>query len=83
MINALYGMLGAILAFLLFASGIYVGYKLHATKVEHETPKQPTPIQLEEAERRRLIEDQKAFRTQMGYNAEMAYGFTAGEDGEV
>lgn len=88
MIYALYGALGAVLVLLLFATGVYVGYKLHSKIAEHEAARKPKLETPEEAERRRLIEDQKAFRTQMGYNADMAYGFSmsdqyTAEDGEV
>lgn len=80
MINALYGALGAVLVLLLFAAGVYVGYRLHRRYMEHEASKRPTPIAPEEQERRRLIEDQKAFRDMMGYNAEMAFGVSVAPD---
>ena len=88
MIYALYGALGAILVLLLFATGVYVGYKIRVKIEAHEAERRPKLETPEEEERRRLIEDQKAFRTQMGYNADMAYGFTmsdqyTAEDGEV
>lgn len=88
MIYALYGMLGAFLTLLLFAAGVVVGFKLRSRIAEHEASKRPKPETPAEEERRRLIEDQKAFRTMMGYNADTAFGtavvdqFTA-EDGEV
>ena len=88
MIYALYGALGAVLTLLLFVAGIYVGYKIHAKIAAHEASKMPKPETPAEEERRRLIEDQKAFRTMMGYNADTAFGtavvdqFTV-EDGEV
>lgn len=88
MIYALYGALGAVLVLLLFAAGAVVGFKLRSRIAEHEAAKRPTPIAPEEEERRRLIEDNKAFRTLANYNADMAYGFTVSdqftaEDGEV
>lgn len=88
MINALYGALGAVLVLLLFATGIFVGYSTRVKIAEHEAAKIPTPETPEEAERRRLIEDNKAFRTLTNYNAEMAYGTVRAdqytvEDGEV
>ena len=88
MINALYGALGAVLVLLLFGFGVFVGVKLHAKYTAIEAARKPKLETPEEAERRRLIEDQKAFRTQMGYNADMAYGFSmsdqyTAEDGEV
>ena len=89
MIYALYGALGAVLVLLLFAAGTYTGYKVHAKIAAHEAAKQPKPEAPAEAERRRLIEDQKAFRTMMGYNADVAFGKSVvsdqflSEDGEV
>lgn len=88
MIYALYGALGAVLVLLLFGGGVYAGYRLHVKYVAHEAARQPKPEAPEEAERRRLIEDQKAFRTMMGYNADTAFGTTVAdqflsEDGEV
>lgn len=88
MIYALYGALGAILVLLLFATGVYVGYKIRVKIEAHEAERRPKLETPEEEERRRLIEDQKAFRTMMGYNADVAFGavvddqFTV-EDGEL
>lgn len=88
MINALYGMLGAFLTLLLFAAGVYVGYRLHAKIAEHEAAQRPKLETPEEAERRRLIADNNAFRTLANYNADMAYGTTVVdqftlEDGDI
>ena len=82
MIYALYGALGAVLVLLLFAGGIYAGYKLYAKKADYDAANRPTPEPLEEAERRRLIEDQRAFHQQMSYNADIAFGTSVGEDGD-
>ena len=79
MLNIVYGALGAVLVLLIFATGVYVGYKLN-TRMTTKAPKPETP---EEAERRRLIEDQKAFHTQMSYNTEMAYGLLTVKDFET
>jgi hypothetical protein len=73
---------------LLFATGVYVGYKAHAKIAAHEAARLPKPVAPEEEERRRLIADQKAFRTMMGYNADVAFGTAVAEqyrveDGEV
>ena len=88
MIYALYGALGAVLALLLFATGVYVGYKLKTRLVAHEAAQRPKPETPAEAERRQLIADQRAFSTMMGYNADVAFGTTSpgkyyGEDGET
>ena len=83
MLNIVYGALGMILVLLLFAAGMYVGYKLNARKVADEAVKARKPETPAEAERRRLIEDQNAFRQMMGYSAEVAYGMTSAKDFEV
>lgn len=77
MTYVIYGALGAILVLFLFATGIYVGYKLHTRFEKGGQNKPETPA---EAERRRLIEDQNAFRVLMNYNAEMAYGRVSAQD---
>ena len=74
MLNIVLGALGTILVLFSFAAGVYVGYKLHAHKVAEEATKARKPETPEEAERRRLIEDQNASRCLMNYNVEMAYG---------
>ena len=83
MLNIVYGALGAVLVLLLFAGGICVGYKLHARLAAQEAARAPKPETPEEAERRRLIADQKAFHTQMNYNADMAYGLLTAKDFET
>lgn len=83
MLNIVYGALGMILVLLLFAAGMYVGYKLNARKAADEAAKARKPETPAETERRRLIEDQNAFRQMMGYSAEVAYGITPVKDFEV
>ncbi len=87
MIYALYGALGAGLVLLLLAAGVFIGYRMKARLVAAEAArhKPETPA---EAERRRLIEDQSAFRHMMGYSADVAYGITTvkeleGKDGDI
>ena len=69
------GMLGALLALLLIGTGVFLGVKISGRL--RAAPKPETP---EEAERRRLIEDQRAFEAQMRYNADVAYGIAAAAD---
>lgn len=69
------GMLGALLALLLIGTGAFLGVKVSGRL--RATTKPETP---EEAERRRLIEDQRAFEAQMRYNADVAYGIAAAAD---
>lgn len=66
-----YGFLGAIMALVIFAAGVIVGWrgydymrKKNAKIAEQE---------LGEEERRRLEREQEAFRAMLNYNAEMAY----------
>lgn len=80
MLNIVYGALGAVLVLLLFAGGMCVGYKLHVKLAAQEQARVPKPETPEEAERRRLIADQRAFHTQMSYNADMAYGLIPAND---
>lgn len=82
MLNFICGALGAILVLLIFATGVYVGNKLNAHKVAEEAAKARKPETPEEAERRRLIEDQNASRCLMNYNVEMAYGMLTAKEFE-
>ena len=82
MLNIVYGALGAILVLLLFAAGVYAGYKLnarHAAAEEARAPK-PEPLTPAEAERLRLIADQNAFRCVMNYSSDVAYGEVSAKD---
>lgn len=79
MIYVLGGALGAVLVLLLFAAGVYVGVKIerHQATMAQPEVKVETPA---EAERKRLIAEQKAFSTLMNYNADMAYGHIPAQD---
>ena len=82
MLNIVYGALGAAAVFLLLGIGMFAGYKLHARLAALEKAEKPEPETPEEAERRRLIEDQKASKQLMNYSVEMAYGMITARDFE-
>lgn len=79
----LIGMAGALLmVIILFLAGS-AGWWLRGNIGE----KKPEIPELAEQERQRLIADQEAFRQQLNYNAEMAYGMNdtgtgSGGDGD-
>lgn len=66
-----YGFLGALMALLLFSSGAVVGWAVHRFYAKSQTPSVESPG---EQERRRLIEEQQAFRLLQNYSVERAYG---------
>lgn len=70
-----FGALAAVLWAGCMAAGVYLGWKAHEKYGKPELP------EMQEAERKRLIAEQDAFRQQMNYNADMAYGLDgSGED---
>jgi len=70
----LIGLIGALVGVGIFCFGIWFGRQLDA-KTEGLTVEVPEEEAAElQAERDRLIADQKAFRELMNYNANMAYG---------
>lgn len=71
----LLGALAVVLWAASMALGGFLGWKAHE---KYGKPKLP---EVREAERKRLIAEQEAFRQQMSYNADMAYGLDrSGED---
>ena len=69
----LIGMLGAVICIGIFILGFFFGRETVKPKTVDLT--EPTPdelVQIQE-ERQRLIDDQKAFRELMNYNANIAY----------
>ena len=80
MSEILLGALGALLAVALVAAGAAMGWMV--SKMLGGT--QSKPKEPGEAERRQLMEEQKAFRQLLNYNVETAYGMNRGmeEDGE-
>lgn len=74
--EALLGLLCSLLGIGLFVLGFWFGKEMsQPKKVEAADPTEEELHQIQE-ERRRLIEDQEAFRNLMNYNADMAYGVT-------
>lgn len=67
----LYGFFGAILSISLVAIGGAAGWLIHASVLKHTKPTVP-PVA--EQERRRLKEEQAAFKQLQAYSAEQAYG---------
>jgi hypothetical protein len=68
----LYGFIGFILALVLFGSGVFCGFK--GCEKLREKNRAAFEKQIGEEERRRLLEDQSAFRTLVNYSPEIAYG---------
>lgn len=79
--EALYGMLGAMVGIALFILGCFFG---RAFSVEKKAPVQndlnETELNALKEERERLIAEQKAFRELMGYNVDTAYGVASGKE---
>ena len=68
------GMIGALLGVGLFVCGFFVGRGMNQPKkADLTTPTDDELHQIQE-ERRRLIQEQEAFRELMNYNPDIAYG---------
>ena len=65
-----YGFAGAVIALSLFGAGVFAGWQVHA----HTT--RPAARRPGERERRRLREEQDAFRRLQNYTVEDAYGLS-------
>lgn len=82
MSEILLGVLGMLIAFLLFGAGMFLGWKANdrmkahtsAAVAQELTEKEKRKIELE---RERLAEEQRAFSAILGYNADIAYGKNA------
>ena len=80
-----YGILGALIANVLFFGGAFVGWKAHG-RFYRTTPREPT--QREKDELKAQAEQQRQWREMSNYNADVAYGVGAipvsgGEAGEL
>lgn len=73
----LYGFLGALVCLTLLAGGGVIGWNICKVVTRRSKPDLPQP---EERERKRLVEEQKAFRHLQNYSTEQAYGMVGGED---
>lgn len=71
MIYILCGLGGFFFSALLLIGGMVVGWK---ARERYDRDRRPTPEELGQKERDRLIADQAAFRDLMGYTVETAYG---------
>jgi hypothetical protein len=69
----LYGVLGTVAVLILFFGGVFAGWKLKQFD-ERRTAKRFAK-ELSEEERRRLREEQDAFRQLQNYNTDTAYGY--------
>ena len=67
----IFGFLGALMALLLFSAGVAAGWAARRFYVRGQSPSVEAPG---EQERRRLIEEQQAFRLLQNYSAERTYG---------
>ena len=77
MTEILLGFAGALAVIALLATGGVIGWFLHRAFVKHTSPVAEPP---HEKERRRLIEEQEAFKILQNYSADRAYGMTRGDD---
>ena len=66
-----YGFLGALVALLLFSAGAVIGWAARRFYAKNRAPSVESPG---EQERRRLVEEQQAFRLLQNYSVERAYG---------
>ena len=69
----LIGAVGAVSVMLLFAAGIFVGWKLRAADEKRRVRK--TAAELTEQQVREMKEQQEAFRQMQNYTPEIAYGY--------
>ena len=72
----LYGALGVVLALLLFAAGVFTGWRIKDRLIK--VARQSYAEELTEKEREALKAEQEAFSALMGYNVDTAYGLTEG-----
>ncbi len=67
----IYGFFGALLAVGLLVTGGLCGWQVHKAFVRYNKPQLPDPG---EQERRKMIEQQRAFNLLQNYTVERAYG---------
>lgn len=74
--EAIMGMLGALIGIGLFIFGFWFGKTVFEAKQPKEVSSEATEEEMAQIreEREKLIADQKAFRELMSYNPDMAYG---------
>lgn len=76
MAYVLYGFAGALAVIALLGLGFFVGWKVH------KRSRVITAQELGDQERRRLIQEQEAFKLLQNYNIERAYGMADAEPKE-
>ena len=72
----IYGVLGVVLALVLFGLGVFVGWQVQERMIQ--MARKSYAEELTEKERDELKAEQEAFSTLMGYNVEVAYGLHEG-----
>lgn len=76
-----FGAIGALIVLGPFLLGVAIGMKLLSRKTQSSEPV-TRPVAPDEEERRRLLEDQRAFESLLQYNTDVVYGRTDGVGGE-
>lgn len=78
----IYNALGIIAALLLFAAGVFTGWRVKEWLIQ--AARKSYAAELTEKEREELKAEQEAFSALMGYNIDTAYGLNEGvtADGE-
>ena len=71
MIEILLGFVGALVLLALLFAGAAAGWFAHKTFMKHTTP---AAEPLSEKERKKLVDEQNAFRQMQNYSTEQAYG---------
>ena len=79
MIYILCGLGGFLFSALLLFGGMVIGWKV---RERYDRDRRPTPEELGQLERDRMIEDQEAFHDLMGYSPDIAYGVQKPDFGE-
>ena len=70
----IYGAVGVIAVLLLFAGGVFAGWKLHVAYEKHNH--KVVTESVSEEEKREFLAQQKAFDNMLHYNVNQAYGLT-------
>ena len=81
MAHVLYGAGGMLLALVILAAGIAIGWKAKSAWIEHTH--RAVAEEVTEEEKRRAKAEQQAFESMMNYNADIAYGGRPLDGGDV
>lgn len=74
MLNLLYGAIGTLGVLVLFAGGIFTGWRLHGAFIAHNH--KVIREEMTEEQKQRFAADQAAWEAMMNYSTEAAYGLT-------